>query len=455
MAIFTGTAGNDTLTGTSGNDTIDGGAGADTMIGNGGSDTFFVDNHLDVIIESAGQGPDTVISSVSFSGAALPGVAAITLTGTSNINAFGNSGANVLTGNSGNNTLVAHGGADTLIGGGGNDTFQGGTGTDTLEGGAGNDVYLFAGGDGKDIITDAGGADTIKFDATVAPGSAVYSQSGSDLVIHYGAGTDSVTVSGFFASAANHIESVMYSDGSIQDDVYITSHLTSNQTIAGTAGNDTLADVGANNTLIGGLGDDTYLVHNSGDVIVENAGEGTDTVIASVSFSLATTPNVENLTLTGAGNLNAFGNSGANILTGNSGNNTLVAHGGADTLIGGGGNDTLDGGSGHDMLTGGSGSDTFVFHGTDAVSALNSDVVTDFTKGTGGDIIDIHDALVGFTPGTSVLDNFVHLTPDGLGNSILSVNATGSGAAFIEVATLNGITGLTADQLLASGNLHV
>jgi hypothetical protein len=49
--------------------------------------------------------------------------------------------------------------------------------------------------------------------------------------------------------------------------------------------------------MIGGAGNDTYLVDDTGDLIAENSGEGTDLVRASVSYTLAA--NVENLTLTG------------------------------------------------------------------------------------------------------------------------------------------------------------
>ena len=84
----------------------------------------------------------------------------------------------------------------------------------------------------------------------------------------------------------------------------------------------------------GGLGNDTYVVDNTGDVVTENANEGTDTVQAGVTYTLAT--NVENLTLTGTGSINGTGNALDNVITGNSGNDDWPRR-----------NDTLGGGAGH------------------------------------------------------------------------------------------------------------
>ena len=50
--------------------------------------------------------------------------------------------------------------------------------------------------------------------------------------------------------------------------------------------------------------------------------------------------NIENLTLTGTGAINATGNALNNVLIGNSGANVLTGGAGADTLDGGGGVDT-------------------------------------------------------------------------------------------------------------------
>jgi hypothetical protein len=82
--------------------------------------------------------------------------------------------------------------------------------------------------------------------------------------------------------------------------------------------------------LVGGLGNDLYFVDEAGDAVVENAGEGTDTVQSCLaSYTLGA--NVENLTLLGNGNTNGTGNALANVLVGNAGNNILAGGQGGDT----------------------------------------------------------------------------------------------------------------------------
>ena len=86
------------------------------------------------------------------------------------------------------------------------------------------------------------------------------------------------------------------------------------------------------------LGNDTYVVDASGDVVTEAASAGTDTVRSSVTLTLGA--NVENLVLTGAGAINGTGNTLNNVLTGNAASNVLSGGTGTDTMIGGAGDDT-------------------------------------------------------------------------------------------------------------------
>ncbi|MCL1481091.1 MAG: hypothetical protein MH213_07050 [Marinobacter sp.] len=127
--VIIGNSNANTLTGNAGNDTLDGGVGADALIGGTGNDTYVVDNLLDATIELAGEGIDTVKSSLTWTLA--NNLDNLTLTGINAIDGTGNVLDNVIIGNSANNLLTALEGNDTLDGGAGADTMLGGTGNDT------------------------------------------------------------------------------------------------------------------------------------------------------------------------------------------------------------------------------------------------------------------------------------------------------------------------------------
>ena len=361
--VLTGNSGNNGLKGDAGNDTLNGGLGVDTLAGGTGDDTYVVDSTTDTIFENAGEGSDTVQSSVTYTlGANLEN---LTLTGSADINGTGNSLNNVVNGNSGNNVLDGGAGVDTLAGGLGNDTYIVdsttdvitellGQGTDTVQSsvaytlganienltltgasninGTGNTLdnaitgnsanNVLDGGSGNDTLSGGLGNDTYVVDST------------TDLIIeNAGEGTDAVLSSVSYVLSAN-LESLTLTGSANIDGTGNGS----NNTITGNSGNNVLDGGLGVDTLAGGLGNDTYIVDSTTDVITENAGEGTDFVNSSVTYALGA--NLENLTLTGSAQINGTGNSLNNVVTGNSGNNVLDGGTGVDTLIGGAGNDT-------------------------------------------------------------------------------------------------------------------
>jgi hypothetical protein len=101
--------------------------------------------------------------------------------------------------------------------------------------------------------------------------------------------------------------------------------------------------------MAGGAGSDTYVVDNAGDTVTEASSAGTDTVESSISWTLGA--QIENLTLTGAGAINATGNTLANTLRDNAGNNILDGGTGSDTMIGGAGDDVYKVDATTDVLT--------------------------------------------------------------------------------------------------------
>ncbi|ESQ89267.1 hypothetical protein ABAC460_13310 [Asticcacaulis sp. AC460] len=303
----TGNAANNVITGFSQANSLDGGGGDDTLIGGAGNDTYDIDSELDSVVELLNQGIDTV--RVAFAGYQLAdNVENLILTAPSG-NAVGNPLDNVITGSEGNNFLNGHFGVDTLIGGLGDDSYR------VDEAG---EVVTELNGQGNDIIFTH-----ISFSLA-------------------GTYVETLTITGIY-------------------DVSATGNGEANS-LNGATGNNVLDGGGGADTMNGGQGNDTFYVDHIGDNVIEAAGEGTDQVFSSVTYSLVGR-NAEHLTLTGNAIISAAGNGLGNQLTGNSAGNTL------------------NGGGGNDTLTGGLGADYFQFG-----AAFRADTVTDFNSGQGDKI---------------------------------------------------------------------
>lgn len=373
----TGNSAVNTIVGNIGNNTLDGASGNDTMIGGQGDDLYKVDSSSEVITEIAAEGTDSVESSASYTLSAE--VENLTLTGASALNGTGNASDNNIIGTTGNNVLT---------GNNGNDTIDGNGGTDSLVGGAGDDVYII---DGSDTLTEGASAGT----DTVYSGATYTLLTNFENLVLTGTGTINGT--------GNTVDNIIIGNSGVN-------------TLNGSSGNDTLDGGAGADSLIGGTGNDIFYVDDAGDNLNEGASAGTDTVVSTVGFTLAT--NFENLTLIGGDAINGTGNTLANTIIGNSAVNTLD---------GGTGNDTLDGGAGADIMIGGTstGNDTFIVD--DA-----GDIVTESASG-GTDII-----LSSVT--YTISANVENLTLTGSDN----INGTGTTGA-------NTITGNSANNTLNGG----
>jgi len=350
----------------------------------------------DVVVENAGQGIDTIISRRSLTLGA--NVENLTLIGTASMGT-GNSLANLLLGNALGNTL------------------NGGAGADEMRGGAGNDSY---------VVDDIGD--------TVVEGS--------------GNGTDTVSSSVGFSLGAN-VENLTLTGSSGID---ATGNGLANLLVGNSGANQLNGAAGADE-MRGGAGNDLYIVDNAGDVVVEAAGNGTDTVNSSVSFTLSA--NVETLVLTGTGAINGTGNNGANTITGNGASNTLSGVGGADILTGGGGADNLYGGAGHDDLTGGSGADRFRFDSAPS-AATNVDDILDFNVADDSLYLD-RDVFTGlaadgalaagaFRAGTAALDADDRILYDAAtGHILYDADGIGGAAAILFATVTPGLVLTSAD----------
>jgi len=238
----------------------------------------------------------------------------------------GSTGNDVLTGTSDNDSLNGLAGNDTLRGLHGNDTLDGGTGNDSLDGGAGNDNYLVTAGD---LLTDAGGIDTVHSDGNWA----------------LGAGFENLTLlgTGNWQGQGNNDANLIVGNSGAN---YINSRA-GNDTILGGAGNDSI-DISTGSTstygnklIDGGDGFDAIDIDGyARSAIIVNLALGTMSGGGDAGAGSATLVSIEKV-VAGGFNDRITGDGVSNIIDGRLGNDTIDGFGGNDTIWGGGGADAF------------------------------------------------------------------------------------------------------------------
>jgi Ca2+-binding RTX toxin-like protein len=246
-----------TLTGNAASNLLDGRGGADVMLGGAGNDLYIVDHPGDQVVENPGEGNDAVFSTAHL---VLPAdVEVLVLQGSADLQGYGNGGVNALFGNAGSNLLDGRGGADYMAGG------------------AGNDVYFV-------------------------------DNAGDTPVENAGAGSDAVFSTAHLALSANVETLVLQGSADLQG--YGNGDVNK---LYGNAGSNLLDGRGGADVMRAGAGNDVYVVDDAGDLVFENANEGTDAVFSTIDYTL--TANVETLVQQGSGNLAGTGNALDNKLT--------------------------------------------------------------------------------------------------------------------------------------------
>jgi Ca2+-binding RTX toxin-like protein len=294
----------------------------------------------------------------------------------------------------------------------------------------------------SDLTLRAGG------DIALIPGSSV--QAGGVFTGYVDIGNNDPGIGGTAWVEAGFASAVRFFGGNDSD------------TLRGGAVDDWLDGAGGADTMRGRLGNDTYAVDNAADLTLEFAGEGADTVRATVSWTLA--EYIEVLTQLGSGDLDGTGNGFANTLNGNSGNNTLSGLANVDTLLGNGGNDTLLGGDSNDLLNGGAGNDTMnggnqvdtvSYAGATAAVTVALVAGAQATGGSGSDTISNVENLTGSSHSDTLTgDGAVNVLTGGNGGDTLN-GLGGNDTLLGEVGADTLVGGLGRDLMTGGSSADV
>jgi trimeric autotransporter adhesin len=323
-----------------------------------------------------------------------PGIANLTMTGTTNFNAADNAVNNIITGNSGDNSITVSGGTDTVDGGAGTgDLLVISYGADTdsfsMNGAAQindfvNTSISFSGierfnatfGSGNDTIVLLGGNDTINGGA----GDDSLNTAAGAAVVDGGAGGNDLWIADFSGDAT--VKNIDLNLAGIHaagnGSTYVNIE---RMNITGGAGNDILtsrtsnANDGFADTLNGGLGNDTLTVGGGIDV-VDGGVSGDDLLV--IDYSTDTS----NYSMNGPAQITDFIDTNVSFTnierfnaTFGSGNDTIILLGGNDTINGGGGDDSLDTAAGAAVVDGGvGGNDLWIADFSGDATAKNIDL---------------------------------------------------------------------------------
>lgn len=426
-----------------------------TVFGGAGSDS--------VTLTAANKG-----SLLIFGGESTDAISVVN-TGTTTI--FGGTGAGDSADGADTIALGASGGTINVFGNGGDDIIGGTATAGAATTFANNTVANIFGGAGSDSI--AIGFDT----ATSAKGVVtVYGGEGGDSISVLNTGTTTIyggTGAGDSTDGADSI-ALGASGGTI--------------TVFGNAGNDIISGNGAagnatsfidgtNATIYGGKGNDSIsLGYTSGakGTITVYGGEDQDTIsVANTAGSTATiyggtgqgdsADGADSITITGAGNVTAFGNGGADTINVNFTGVANAASANVVTVYAGTGNDTINvtglvNSQSTIVLNGNEGADTFVFgstagtNGTVAGTGFGASIA-DFTAGT--DKITIQNGISGTgtvsitavpTGGFADLQSALNAAAQGAAGSVAAV--TFGGSSYVVLNT-DGTAGFSASTDLA------
>lgn len=356
-----GTVGNDTIYGLDGNDIIDGLAGNDTIDGGTGNDSLNGNEGIDTFRFAAGGGQDWVMDLVAGETVQISGYTSaqsITQDGTNVVVVLSDTDR-ITFQNTDVATVEAALQFESTSPTEGDDVLTGTSGDDVIDGLGGNDVIQGLGG--NDMLTGGAGIDTASYALAAAGVTVSLAVAGAQNT--GGAGTDTLT--GFESLTGSAFNDVLTgNDGA--------------NVLTGLAGDDFLRGGSGADTMVGGTGDDKYHVNDADDVIVEAEGEGSDRVLADVTYVLAAGVAVERLGFRNEKKtdpLNLTGNEFGQLLHGNAGNNVLDGRGGNDSFYGGDGTDTFVGGTGNDIFNVNDMSDVIVEYageGDDIINAWSS-----------------------------------------------------------------------------------